>query len=213
LYLLNILSSMFANKLHIMIEPAATRELILRRSFDLIYENGYEGTSIQEIQASSNVPIGAVNYFFPTKEEIGMAMINEIIYPQLSEAMIKPLYKTIDVIEEVYDMLRTLLLQDTFFKVQFGCPAVNLIEEMAQINSNFHQSLSLITLEWQDALKDALDRWKEFGRLKKDVDTANVALFIISGYRGIRNTGKLYGKSCYDIYLQELKRYLYGLED
>jgi hypothetical protein len=143
---------------------------------------------------------------------IGLAMIEEIIYPSLTEGIIKPLAKTLDVIEEIYGIMHTLLMDHSFFKVEQGCPAVNLIEEMALVNTNFHRSLSHMTMEWQVALKDALDRWKGLGRLKKDVETAKVALFIISGYRGIRNTGKLYGTPCYEVYLQELKRYLYSLE-
>lgn len=196
-----------------MIEATATRKLILRKSFDLIYENGYEATSLEEIQASSKVSMAAINFYFLTKEEIGLAIIDELIYPEVFEGIIKPLVETVDVIEEIYAMMQSFLLDATFFKVEFGCPAVNLVEEMAQNNKRFHQSLSLMIMEWQYALKSALDRWKEYGRLKNDVDTANVALFIISGYLGIRNTGKLYGKGCYEIYLRELKRYLYSLED
>ena len=196
-----------------MIEATATRKLILRKSFDLIYENGYEATSLEEIQASSKVSMAAINFYFLTKEEIGLAIIDELIYPEVFEGIIKPLVETVDVIEEIYAMMQSFLLDATFFKVEFGCPAVNLVEEMAQNNKRFHQSLSLMIMEWQYALKSALDRWKEYGRLKNDVDTANVALFIISCYLGIRNTGKLYGKVCYEIYLRELKRYLYSLED
>jgi TetR/AcrR family transcriptional repressor of nem operon len=196
-----------------MLRLTPMRDQILQKSFDLIYEKGYEATTVEDIIALSNVSMSALNYYFATKEQIGLAMINELIYPEVSEAIIKPLGKAVDVIEEIYAIMETLLMHDGFFKVEHGCPAVNLIEEMAIINSDFHQSLKQMTMEWQDALKDALDRWKKFGRLKKDVNTANVALFVISGYRGIRNSGKLYGKSCYEIYLQELKRYLYSLED
>ncbi|MBC7486549.1 MAG: hypothetical protein H7282_07340 [Cytophagaceae bacterium] len=53
---------------------------------------------------------------------------------------------------------------------------------------------------------------KKTREVKKEVNAQQVALFITTGYAGVRNLGKLFGAACYSIYLKELKNYLDGLK-
>jgi len=54
-----------------------TRMTILRKAFELIYRQGYQATSIDEIIATTAVTKGALFYHFKNKEEMGLAIINE----------------------------------------------------------------------------------------------------------------------------------------
>jgi hypothetical protein len=58
----------------------------------------------------------------------------------------------------------------------------------------------------------ALERGKKLGFISKDVNSKQVTLFVVSGYWGIRNLGKLGNKSYYISYLKELKNYLNTLQ-
>ena len=58
-----------------------------------------------------------------------------------------------------------------------------------------------------------IEKGKKNGFMSKDVDAKQVTLFIMSGYWGIRNFGKLENsKQIYLPYLKELKRYLNTLK-
>lgn len=65
---------------------------------------------------------------------MGLAMIKEIMYPDRVPYMIDVLGRTGDLIEDIYNMIKALLLYNPFFKVEYGCPAVNLIDELAPFN-------------------------------------------------------------------------------
>lgn len=195
-----------------MTKAEATRSGILQRAFNLIYQKGYQATSIDDILVDSPVTKGAFFYHFKNKEEMGLAMIQEVMYPGMYETMVTPLTNSANPVEELYLMMHNLLLKSPFFQVQYGCPAVNLIEEMAPLNAAFKQALSKLILQWQKAMVTNVNNGKNAGRIKPDIDAEQVACFITAGYSGVRNLGKLLGNTCYHTYLRELKKYLDQLQ-
>lgn len=195
-----------------MTKAEATRSGILQRAFNLIYQKGYQATSIDDILVDSPVTKGAFFYHFKNKEEMGLAMIQEVMYPGMYETMVTPLTNSANPVEELYLMMHNLLLKSPFFQVQYGCPAVNLIEEMAPLNAAFKQALSKLILQWQKAMVTNVNNGKNADRIKPDTDAEQVACFITAGYSGVRNLGKLLGAACYHTYLRELKKYLDQLQ-
>jgi AcrR family transcriptional regulator len=191
-----------------MTKAANTRLMILQKAFELVYKNGFQATSIDTILASTQVTKGAFFYHFKNKEEMGLAMINEVMYPGMYGSLVQPLLSADDPVTEIYDMMRNVLLKVPFLRSRYGCPAVNLIEEMSPLNEPFKQALLKLIHQWQDSIKQSIEAGKASGRVRRDVDSALVANFIIAGYSGIRNMGKALGTSCYTAYLKELKNYL-----
>ena len=194
-----------------MSKAAATRLNILQKAFTIIYQNGYQATSIDTIIATTHVTKGAFFHHFKNKEEMGLAMINEIMYPEMYGALVKPLIEAKNPIDEIYEMMKNILLKEPFFQVKYGCPAVNLIEEMSPLNNSFNKALDKLTTQWQEVIETSINQGKALGKIKKEVNAKQVAYFVIAGYSGIRNMGKMYGVDCYTTYLQELKNYLKSL--
>lgn len=191
-----------------MSKAATTRLTILHKAFELIYRNGYQVTSIDDIIATTEVTKGAFFYHFRNKEEMGLAVINEVMYPAMYEFLIRPHEGSKNPAEQIYAMMRHILLKAPFFKARYGCPAVNLIEEMSPLNDKFNKALARLMHQWQEAIGSSINQGRASGTIRKDVNAQQVACFIIAGYSGIRNMGKMAGASCYTIYLKELKSYL-----
>lgn len=194
-----------------MAKAEITRLLILQKAFELIYTRGYQATSVDEIIATTNVTKGAFYYHFGNKEEMGLAVIREIMYPGMTQALIEPLLNSERPLEDIYRMMKNLLLSNPFFQVKYGCPAVNLIEEMAALNPAFSKALGALVSEWQDTIRKSVTQGRLRGTIRKNVNPKQVALFISIGYSGVRNLGKIYGKDAYESYLKELKQYLNSL--
>ena len=190
-----------------------TRHIILQKAFKMIYEKGYQTTSIDNLLATTQVTKGAFYYHFKNKDEMGLAMINEVLYPGMHEALITPLLQAKHSTNEISRMMKALLLENDFFNIQYGCPAVNLIEEMSGTHAAFRKALSKLNKEWQKALQQSIEQGKKTGEIRKEVNAQQVALFITIGYAGVRNLGKLFGAACYSVYLKELKNYLNGLKN
>ena len=145
-------------------KAAATRLNILQKAFELIYKNGYRTTSVDEIIATTQVTKGAFFYHFKSKDEMGLAMINEVMSPGMQEALIGPLSNSEDAITEIYSMMHSLLMETPFFIVKYGCPAVNLVEEMASQSEVFKSALTKLNSQWHTAIAASLEKGKTLGK-------------------------------------------------
>ena len=196
-----------------MTKASATRLTILQKAFELIYQKGYQTTSIDEIIATTKVTKGAFFYHFKTKDEMALAIINEIVKPAMENAFLKPLETEKNPIKTIYKMFNDLLFNNPFLQLEHGCPAGNLAQEMTPWNEEFSKALSSLTKKWQTALKNSIEMGKQNGIIRKKVNASQVAYFIMSGYWGIRVFGKIYNNTeSYRAYLQELKIYLNTLK-
>lgn len=195
-----------------MSKAAATRHHILRKSFELIYTRGYQATSIDDILETTNVTKGAFYYHFKSKDEMGLAIINELMKPMTTEAFTGRLRNSSDPVKEVYEMMHYLLMEDPFLEPQHGCPAGNFVHETSGWNKEFNKALRELIRKWDEALQECIAAGKKAGKIRRDVKPQQVALFVMSGYWGVRNFGKLEnGREPYVPYLKELKKYLESL--
>lgn len=189
-----------------------TRLNILQKAYELIYTKGYQATSIDEIIATTKVTKGAFYYHFKNKDEMGIAVVNEVLsaatgyHFQLSAIIDR------DPVETIYQMMHELLIENKFMKVEYGCPVSNLVQEMTPWHDNFREALKKEAAEWEKRLVTILENGKKNAFIRQDVNSVQATFFILSGYWGIRNFGKLQNdRSVYMYYLNELKIFLENL--
>ncbi|RYZ53997.1 MAG: TetR/AcrR family transcriptional regulator [Sphingobacteriales bacterium] len=165
-----------------------------------------------DILATTQVTKGAFYYHFKNKDEMGLAIISEILMPKLTNEFSDPLQRSSDPLALIYDLMHHLLLKDKFMKLELGCPVSNLTQEMAPWNEAFSKALSEVTGHWEKVLTAVINSGRKSGMIREVVNPKETALFIMSGYWGIRNFGKLRNnKSVYKAYLRGLKDYLNSL--
>lgn len=187
----------------------ATRLNILEKAFELIYAQGYQTTSVDDIIATTKVTKGAFYYHFKNKDEMGLSIVKELLKPTLIGKFVDPLQTDNDPLIVIYHLMHNLLMENDFLKVAYGCPASNLTHEMTPWHPEFSQVLDDLTQQWIKAMVESIERGKENGYVRKDVESMQVTMFVMSGYWGIRNFGKLSNsKKIYLPFLNELKNYL-----
>ncbi len=186
----------------------ATRLNILQKAFELIYENGYQTTSVDEIIARTQVTKGAFYYHFKTKDEMGLAIINELMIPSFKNTFIEPFQNIVNPLDAIYDLMYNLLIENKDLKVEYGCPASNFTQEMAPWNIEFTKVLNQLSLQWENTMIEAIENGKKNGLVNVEANAKEIAVFVLSGYWGVRNLGKLENsKSVYLVYLKGLKSY------
>ncbi|WP_289062887.1 TetR/AcrR family transcriptional regulator [uncultured Zobellia sp.] len=186
-----------------------TRNTILQKAFQLIYKKGYQTTSIDEIIATTQVTKGAFYYHFKTKDEMGIAIINEIVKPEIQSAFLAPLQNSKNPTEGIHALIKSLLLETPFLQFENGCPISNLAQEMTPWNPKFSEALNELVMEWQTSLENIIQMGIDSGALSGNANPKQVAHFILSGYWGVRNLGKIFNSAdIYHSYLEELKTYL-----
>ncbi|MEJ2901031.1 TetR/AcrR family transcriptional regulator [Pedobacter panaciterrae] len=195
-----------------MSKAEVTRSDILRRGLELIYKQGYQSTSIDDILATTKVTKGAFYYHFRNKEEMGVALISEAMQDEIWPHIEKSLSAGSDFRDNIYEMINGLLFEHPFMTVEHGCPAVNLIQEMAPLSEAFRTALIKSLNKWKRAIEAEIIRGQQAGQLGMAHDAKQIALNVITLYHGVRNMGKLLGKTYYTSFLNEFRRYLDTLE-
>ncbi len=191
----------------------ATRQTILRKAFELIYTNGYRTTSVDDIIAQTGVTKGAFYYHFKNKDEMGLAVINELLNSENYDSFGGMLHQSGDPVKDIYLLMKYMLLDSDLMMVEYGCPVGNLTQELSTFNRKFADALQKLSDHWFQQMEDSLNRGKKAGIIRSDVNVRQVVYFVISGYWGIRNFGKMEGnKNSYKIWLKELKKYLEALQ-
>jgi TetR/AcrR family transcriptional repressor of nem operon len=193
-------------------KAAVTRLGILQKAFELIYENGYQTTSVDDIIAKTKVTKGAFYYHFETKDEMALAIIREILTPSPIDGFAETFKNAKDPNKEIYSMIKYLLFENPMLLAKYGCPIGNLTQELAPWHKEVSKALNLLTLRWRTILSSTIKSGIQSGYYRSNVNPDAVCDFIISGYWGIRNLGKLDNSTkCYNTYLKEFKNYLNSL--
>lgn len=185
-----------------------TREAILHKAFDLIYQHGYQATSIDKIINTTQLTKGAFYYHFKNKDEMGIAVIKEVIVPRLEGHLMHPLQGAADPVSRIYEIFERKLLNDPELNIDFGCPTNNLVQEMSPLSLKFHKTLRTVLDKWIRIIKEALEYGKTQNTVKPSVDCEGAAEYIVSGYEGLKSVGKIYGRKIYISYLEQFKLYL-----
>lgn len=186
-----------------------TRKHILETAFSLVYENGFQSTSIDKIIAETNVTKGAFYYHFKNKEEMGITVVNEILATNIDNQLVKPLSNKGQKASVIYQTIKGFMLSISDRQLRLGCPTNNMIQEMAPLNSKFAEALLGIIENWKNKLSEALTEGQKDGSISQNQDSISMASFIISSYEGARSLGKLYNSfEYYLLYLKQLKAFL-----
>lgn len=143
---------------------------------------------------------------------MGIALINEVIFPKINEGLIKPLERQEDPMKGLYQTIKDFMLSISEIQLANGCPTNNVIQEMAPVNENFRNTLQSVLQLWEDAIVSVLEKAVQRNQISSENDLRGVAGFIIASYEGARGTGKLYRSyGYYEKYLRQLKIYLSSL--
>jgi TetR/AcrR family transcriptional regulator, transcriptional repressor for nem operon len=170
---------------------AATRNRFLQAAFIEFYTNSFQGGSINHIVEQAGATKGALFHHFDGKQQLGYAVVDEIIGPLLLERWLSPLPNTDDPIKAIIAAFRKYVRTDIdsghFVN---GCPLNNLAQEMSPLDRGFHQRIDALYTSWRAGIAEALTRGIAAGTVRLNVQPQKVAALIVASQMGIWGTGK-----------------------
>ena len=195
------------------LNTADTRQTLLQAAFSEIYHKGYQAASLTQILADTALTKGALYHYFPDKKALGLAVIEEMIRPFMTAMMFDPLAETLHPLATMQSLLAAKSTENDPQIVALGCPLNNLMQEMSPIDETFRLHLNAIFQDWVTVVQKALARGKKSGEVRKNVDAAQTAFFIVSALEGCvgmsKNTQSIAAfRGC----LAQLIHYLYTLK-
>jgi len=161
---------------------ASTRDRLIDVARDLFWRKGYNSTSIAEILAAADANSGSLYHFFPTKQDLLVAVL-EWYEENLWEQLVGPAYeRTDDPIERVFTILegyrQGLLVTD----LTFACPIGSLALELHEPDPPVREMLALNFSNWARAVERCLEDAGD--RLPADIDREALSRFVLTTMEG-----------------------------
>lgn len=164
--------------------PDMTRQRILEAAFLEIYRNGFQGMRLDEVLTATGLTKGALYHHFPNKRALGYAVVDEIILPTVEGMWLQPLKNAADPLQGLKSVIEQLPEMKPPEMIRYGCPLNNLAQEMSPLDEGFRQRLDYIFCIWHDVTEQALERARQQGRIREDVDCNETATFILAALEG-----------------------------
>lgn len=175
---------MYDSVMNALINASDTRQKLLQAAFTEIYRNGFQAASLTQILADTGLTKGALYHYFSDKKTLGLAVVDEMIRPYMTAMMFDPLTETRQPLATMQSLLAAKAAEDDPQIVALGCPLNNLMQEMSPVDERFRLLLNDIFQDWVAVVREALTRGKKSGEVRKNVDAAQTAFFIVSALEG-----------------------------
>ncbi len=170
--------------------PEETRQQLLEIAFQEIHLKGFQAASISKILEHTQLTKGALYHHFSNKTQLGYAVVEEIMRPQIIESWVKPLEGEDDVVTGIINILKSHNEKMCPEMLNKGCPLNNLIQEMSPIDDGFRLRLENIVDMWKNTLSASFERSKQKGFIREDIKPSQAAGFVIAVIEGVSSLSK-----------------------
>ncbi|MDA2931884.1 TetR/AcrR family transcriptional regulator [Nitrospinae bacterium AH-259-F20] len=161
-----------------------TKEKILHEAQHLIHMNGFRATSVDAIAKASGVKKANIFYYFPTKEALGLELLDRMANYALDH-MLAPVFATDrHPTEQIRDNIQGVRANLEAFDCQGGCPLGNMALEMADVDEAFRTRLTHFFEAWESVIEGVLRRGLDTGVYQETMDPRATASFIVSALEG-----------------------------
>ena len=172
--------------------PEETRAKILQAAFEEIHERGFQGAGLSQIVERAKITKGGLFHHFESKQDLGYAIVDEILGGNIRELWVNPLAGSSDPVADILRILRGEIEECSCSPamLRLGCPLTNLAQEMSSIDEGFRERIERIYEDWRGALEKAFQEGLRQGTVRKGVRPKTVAAFIVATHAGIIGTAK-----------------------
>lgn len=161
-----------------------TRSRILNESFAEIYRKGFRNSNITEIVGRLQLTKGAFFHHFPTKEDLGYTVVDEILKPLVVDRWIKPLDEYENALDGILQNFKRIIVETPEEHLALGCPLNNLIQEIGSQDPIFREKLGVVLESWIRGIELNLKRAQMRGYVRHGVNMRRLAEFIVMCHEG-----------------------------
>jgi TetR/AcrR family transcriptional repressor of nem operon len=183
-----------------------TRDRLVEAARTLFWKHGYASTGIAQILKAADAGSGSLYYFFPTKEDLLLAVLEwyqENLWPEVVQPVFDRVSDPIERIFGILDAYRRGLLATSY---QHGCPIGNLALELADSHPAARQLLAVNFTGWRKAIEQCLGEAVE--KLPDSLDREQLALFVLTTMEGAVMLARAYQSiDQYDAAVTQLRDY------
>ncbi|MGD2086344.1 MAG: TetR family transcriptional regulator C-terminal domain-containing protein [Candidatus Aminicenantes bacterium] len=158
---------------------------LLEKGAQIIHHKGFNNTGINEILEAARVPKGSFYFYFKSKEEFGLQVIDFLMAGNFITAadhhLAAPGIPYLEKFKNFFDGFLEYFEKNDYIG---GCPIGNFALEMADLNKNFRLKLKKALADMTEKVALFLVKAKENGELPPGFDTEATAEFILNSWEG-----------------------------
>lgn len=165
-------------------KASATRDKLILAGAELIAEHGYNATGINAVLKASGVPKGSFYHYFASKEDFGLAVIDDFAaeYDDRLAAILGD--ETVAPLERLRRYFEAGRVDMATCDHSRGCLIGNLGQELSAHSEVFRERLNRILRRWERRFVGCLAAAREAGDIEADLDPEELAGFILAGWEG-----------------------------
>lgn len=161
-----------------------TRLRILQKGAEIVHRKGFNHTGIKDILKAAQVPKGSFYYYFESKEDFGLELVEffartlgECAGYVLSDQLLSPMQR---ILRHV-DLIIGTAEANGFAK---GCPIGNLSQEMGDLSEAFRLKLEGVTARYIERVAAVIEEGQRMGEIRADLDPGHAGRFIVEALQG-----------------------------
>lgn len=166
-----------------------TKERILKVAMELIYERGFNNTSVQDILDKCKLTKPAFYYYFPSKDHLGIEYLSK--QEELNQEFLRTLMNSSKTPEDFVTKWVNVIKKWSKVKKYSGCPFVNFLNQLDISNTKFNAKFKEIELNWKFVYVEYLSSLSEKGLIDKHTDLEKAARKMALIYEGSINLWKM----------------------
>ena len=192
----------------------STRETVIESASKLMRLHGYQKTSLDDVLRDSGVGKGNFYYYFKSKEELGHAILDQLVAEFLDRTL-EPCFAdpAANPLGQIRCFLDRILDAQRGRNCVGGCPLGNLASELSDVHEGFRTRLAALFAAWRDRLTRALNDARARGLVTPDCVPETVSQFLVASLEGAILLAKVTKDiSTLEGSVVEMKRYLASYE-
>jgi TetR/AcrR family transcriptional regulator, transcriptional repressor for nem operon len=161
-----------------------TKERILLEGAKIVYLKGYHATGLQEILKASGVPKGSFYFYFKSKKDYGLQLIDFYTDSIISRGKRFLEREDLGPLESLQEHVRWIIHHSTELGFKGGCPIGNLSQELGDTDDAFREKLNEAYQRLIELHALFLEEAQKQGEIATDLDTGEIAELIFNCYQG-----------------------------
>ncbi len=175
-------------------DPKATRRRILAAAHEEFWRRGYRAGSLNGIVEAAGVTKGALFHHFRDKNALALAVVEEVLAPELRDCWLVPLEGDGDALE-----LLGRLLAGELERIEevggggapgLGSALVKLAADVSEEDGELWRRVGALFGEWREAVARTLGRGQSGGAVHPSVVPADEAAFLVDAMAGMAVSGQ-----------------------
>jgi TetR/AcrR family transcriptional repressor of nem operon len=162
----------------------STKDALLEAGRKVFLEKGYNNAGLETILQEAGVPKGSFYYYFNSKEDFGLQVLNRFaechdVFAEkyFNDDALSPLERLRNYFESICERLESQQCRN-------GCLVGNLSSEMADQSEVFRARLEEIFESWVERYAECLHQAQEAGEIPRHRDPRVLAEFWLNSWQG-----------------------------